>query len=319
MRLRLIPETTKIDFFRFVRFWVVLSTLGVLISLALLPLRGLNYGVDFRGGSLLLAEIPEHHDIADYRALLEGLKIGDVNVNEASGGSGGQVVMMRLGIAGDDPDAQTAVVTGVQQALTAAYPGIKFLQVDSVGATVSAELVRTGVIAVLLSLVAIMFYVWLRFEWQFAVGAVVALFHDAILTIGLFSVLQLEFDLTIVAAILTIIGYSINDTVVVFDRLRENLRKYKQMPLREVLNLALNETLSRTLMTAGTTVIALIALLLLGGPVTWGFAFAVIFGVVAGTYSSIYVATAIVLWFGVTREWSKASANAGTQFGNIKA
>ncbi len=242
-------------------------------------------------------------------------------VTEASGGSGsGQVVLMRLGISGDDPDTQAAVVGSVQDALTAAYPGIDFLQVDSVGAKVSGELVRSGVLAVALALGAIMVYVWLRFEWQFAVGAVVALFHDSMLTLGVFSLLQLEFDLTIVAALLTIIGYSINDTVVVFDRLRENLRKYKKMPLRELLNMALNETLSRTLMTSGTTLIALLALLFLGGPVTWGFAFAVIFGVVAGTYSSIYVATAIVMWLGVKRDWSKPDAGAaGTQFGNIEA
>jgi preprotein translocase subunit SecF len=321
MRLKLIPDGTHVDFFRFVRFWVIASTVGVLLSVALLPTRGLNYGVDFRGGSLILAEIPEPHDIAEYRSLLEGLKVGDVAVTEASGGSGdGQVILMRLGIAGDDPDTQAAVVAGVQDALKAAYPGISFLQVDSVGAKVSGELVRSGVLAVVLALGAIMVYVWLRFEWQFAVGAVVALFHDSMLTLGVFSLLQLEFDLTIVAALLTIIGYSINDTVVVFDRLRENLRKYKKMPLRDLLNMALNETLSRTLMTAGTTLIALLALLFLGGPVTWGFAFAVIFGVVAGTYSSIYVATAIVLWLGVKRDWSKPDAGAaGTQFGSIKA
>jgi preprotein translocase SecF subunit len=169
--------------------------------------------------------------------------------------------------------------------------------------------------AVLLALGAIMVYVWLRFEWQFAVGAVLALFHDSIITVGLFSALQLEFNLTIIAAILTIIGYSINDTVVVFDRVRENLRKFKTTPLKDVLNLALNETLSRTLMTSGTTLIALFALLLLGGQVTWGFAFAVIFGVAIGTYSSIWVATAIVLWLGVKRDWSKPDPSAGTQFG----
>jgi preprotein translocase subunit SecF len=176
--------------------------------------------------------------------------------------------------------------------------------------------VQTGALAVLLALAAIMVYVWLRFEWQFAVGAVVALFHDVIVTVGIFSALWLEFNLTIVAALLTIIGYSINDTVIVFDRVRENLRKYKTTPLKDVLNLALNETLSRTVMTSGTTMIALLALLFLGGPVTWGFAFAVIFGVLTGTYSSIWVATAIVLRLGVKRDWSKTDpAAAGTRFG----
>ena len=306
MRLKLIPEGTHVDFFRYVRFWVIASAVGVLLSIALLPTRGLNYGVDFRGGSLILAEIPEPHDIAEYRALLEGLNVGDVAVTEASGGSGaGQVVLMRLGIAGDDPDAQAAVVGSVQDALTAAYPGIDFLQVDSVGAKVSGELVESGILAVVLSFVGIGIYVWLRFEWQFALGAVASLVHDAIVTAGIFSILQLEFNLTIIAAILTVLGYSINDTVVVFDRVREVLRKYKKMPLRDVMNLALNETLSRTVMTSTTTLIALFAILFFGGPVVWGFAFAVIFGVVCGTYSSIYVASAVVLYFGVKRDWAQ--------------
>ena len=160
-----------------------------------------------------------------------------------------------------------------------------------------------------------MVYVWLRFEWQFGVGAVVSLLHDVIVTVGVFSLFQLQFDLTIVAALLTIIGFSINDTVVVFDRVRENLRKYKKMPLRDVMNLSLNETLSRTMMTVVTTLIALFALLIFGGPVVFGFAFATIFGIVIGTYSSIWVASAIVLWLGVKRDWGPKSGEAGTSFG----
>jgi preprotein translocase subunit SecF len=315
--LRLLPDVTTIDFFRWMRFWLAVSVLGVLGTLVLLPLRGLNYGVDFRGGTLIMAEVPEHQPIADVRALLTGLDVGDVNVTEASGEGEGQVLLMRIG-ADEGEASQQDVIDAVQAALNQAYPGVQYLQVDSVGGKVSGELVRSGFLAVLLALGAIMVYVWLRFEWQFAVGAAVSLLHDVIVTIGAYSLLQLEFNLTSVAAILTIIGYSINDTVVVFDRVRENLRKYKKTPLQDVINLALNETLSRTLMTSGTTLVALLALLLLGGPVTFGFAFAVMFGVLVGTYSSIWVASALVLRFGVKRDWSRSAA-AGTQFAGTDA
>ncbi len=318
MRLRLVPEETNLDFFRPMRFWLAVSIIGVIGTLILLPVRGLNFGVDFLGGSLILAEFPETHEIGDYRTLLNGLDLGAVAVTEASGGHGGQVVLMRIGSNGEADQSQ--VVATVRGALDAAYPGVQYLQVDSVGGKVSGELVQTGVIAVALAVVAIMFYIWLRFEWQFAVGAAISLIHDAIVTVGIFSLLQFEFNLQIVAAILTIIGYSINDTVVVFDRVRENLRKYKTKPLKDVMNLALNETLSRTVLTSGTTLIALVALLLLGGPVTWGFAFAVIFGVLSGTYSSIWVASAIVLRLGVKRDWSKPGGGAaGTKFANVDA
>lgn len=317
-RLRLVPEETNLDFFRPMRFWLAVSIIGVIGTLILLPVRGLNFGVDFLGGSLILAEFPETHDIGDYRTLLNGLDLGAVAVTEASGGQGGQVVLMRIGSNGEADQSQ--VVATVRGALDAAYPGVQYLQIDSVGGKVSGELVQTGVIAVALAVVAIMFYIWLRFEWQFAVGAAISLIHDAIVTVGIFSLLQIEFNLQIVAAILTIIGYSINDTVVVFDRVRENLRKYKTRPLKDVMNLALNETLSRTVLTSGTTLIALVALLLLGGPVTWGFAFAVIFGVLSGTYSSIWVASAIVLRLGVKRDWSKPGGGAaGTKFANVDA
>ncbi len=320
MRLRLVPETTNIAFLRYMRFWLAVSALGVVASIAIFLVQGLNYGVDFRGGTLIMASTPEVRPVADFRAALTALDVGEVAVTEISddSGQGRHVVLMRLGIAGDTPDSQAAVITQVQEALGAAFPGITFLQVDSVGAKVSGELVRGGILAVLLSFGAIMVYVWLRFEWQFALGAVASLVHDAVVTIGVFSLLQLEFNLTIVAALLTIIGYSINDTVVVFDRVRENLRKFKKMPLVEVMNLSLNETLSRTAMTSVTTLLALLAIYVFGGDVVDGFAFAVIWGVGVGTYSSIYVATAIVLWLGVKRDWSKPGTKAGTEFGGAQ-
>lgn len=311
MRLRLVPDVTHINFFRTMRFWLAVSVIGVVGSAGLFLIQGLNYGIDFRGGTLILAETPERREVAEFRTVLGGLGVGEVGVTEISGDEGGNAVLIRVGIAGENPDSQVAIITQVQQAMNAEFPGIAYLQVDSVGAKVSGELVWSGILSVALSLVAIMVYIWLRFEWQFALGAVASLLHDVIVTIGMFSLLQLEFNLTIIAAILTIIGYSINDTVVVFDRVRESLRKYKKTPLVEVINMALNETLSRTVMTSGTTLIALGALLLLGGPVTAGFAFAVIWGVLVGTYSSIYVATAIVLWLGVKRDWSKPVAAAG--------
>lgn len=194
-----------------------------------------------------------------------------------------------------------------------------FPSVESVGPKVSGELIQSAIYAILGALVAIVLYIWLRFEWQFSVGAVVALIHDVGLTIGIFALFQIKFDLAIVAALLTIVGYSINDTVVVFDRTRENLIKYKKMPLVDVLNLSANETLSRTLMTSGTTLIALIALLVLGGDVIRGFVFAITWGVIVGTYSSIYVAKNVVLMLGVKRDWSKDSRPTGNQYSNIDA
>ena len=187
------------------------------------------------------------------------------------------------------------------------------------GPTVSGELITTAILAVLLAIGAVLVYIWLRFEWQFAVGAVLALVHDVILTIGIFSELQIRFDLPIIAALLTIVGYSLNDTVVVFDRVRENLRRYKKKDLKEVLNISINETLSRTFMTSFTTLLALFSLFFLGGDVIRGFVFAMIWGVIVGTYSSIFVASATLLFLGVKRDWSKPSAGAGTQFENIDA
>jgi preprotein translocase subunit SecF len=315
MRLRMVPDNTSINFFspNAIRLWLGVSALGVLLSIVLFFTNGLNYGVDFRGGTIMMVSTPEAVPVGDFRRILNGLDFGDVGVTEISDTTGADrnLMLMRLGITGEDPDSQQAVITEVRDALGKAFPGIQFLQVDSVGAKVSAELVRNGILAVLLSFVGIGIYIWLRFEWQFALGAAISLIHDAVVTVGIFSLLQLEFDLTIVAAILTVVGYSINDTVVVFDRVREVLRKYKRMPLRDVMNLALNETLSRTVMTVATVLLALAAIFLFGGPVLSGFAFAVIFGVVCGTYSSIYVASAVVLYFGVSRDWSKPAASAG--------
>jgi preprotein translocase subunit SecF len=207
----------------------------------------------------------------------------------------------------------------IKAALNAVDPTMTFPSVDSVGPKVSGELVVTAIEAVLAAIAAVLFYIWLRFEWQFSVGAVAALVHDIVLTIGIFSLLQIEFGLAIVAALLTIVGYSLNDTVVVFDRVRENLRKYKTTPLNEVLNLSINETLSRTVMTSVTTLIALLSLFFLGGDVIRGFVFAMIWGVLVGTYSSVFIASTILLRLGVKRDWSKQANAAGTKYADIDA
>ncbi|MDG2057569.1 MAG: protein translocase subunit SecF, partial [Tateyamaria sp.] len=220
-------------------------------------------------------------------------------------------------------DGQEAVtpdtIRAVQAALSGAVSDIKFVSVESVGPKVSGELIQTAAFAVVLAIGAVLVYIWLRFEWQFALGAVAALVHDVILTIGVFSALQIKFDLAIIAALLTIVGYSLNDTVVVFDRVRENLRKYKKKPLNEVLNVSINETLSRTVMTSVTTLLALIALYVLGGDVIRGFVFAMIWGVIVGTYSSVFVASTILLWLGVKRNWDKPDNTTGNQFANVDA
>ena len=238
------------------------------------------------------------------------------SVRPVPSGQKQNVAMVRIQAQEGQESKTPEQLAEIRTALQQVDPTLTFASVDSVGPKVSGELVQSAVISVLLALGAVLFYVWLRFEWQFSVGAVAALVHDVVLTIGLFAVLQIGFDLSIIAALLTIVGYSLNDTVVVFDRVRENLIKFKKRPLREVLDLSINETLSRTIMTSLTTLIALIALFVLGGDVIRGFVFAMIWGVIVGTYSSVFVASVVLYRFGVKRDWSKVSGDtAGTQFG----
>lgn len=325
MRLKLVPKDTKIDFFRWQNFTLGLSALGILASIVLYFTAGLNYGIDFRGGSMLMVETEQAIDVGALRDAVDSVEVGDTSVTELNDpgadltGTSKNVAMIRIEQKDEDPAIQNTAIVAVKDALTAGFPGIKFLSTDSVGAKVSGELVQAGIIAVVLAVAAVLFYIWLRFEWQFSVGAVVALIHDVILTIGVFALVQLEFNLAIIAAILTIVGYSLNDTVVVFDRVRENLRKFKKTSLKEVLNLSINETLSRTVMTSVTTLLALIALYVFGGDVIRGFVFAMIWGVIVGTYSSVFVASPVLLKLGVTRDWEKKDGNAGTQFAGVDA
>ncbi|WP_370402102.1 protein translocase subunit SecF [Sulfitobacter sp. JB4-11] len=322
MRLRLFKEAPKFDYFSRWKLWLGISGLMMVVALVSFLLQGLNFGIDFRGGTTIRTESPQVIDIGEYRAAMEQLDLGDITITEVfdpSFRADQNVAMIRIQ-AQDDQEAVTVeTIEAVEAALKEVRPDIKFVSVESVGPKVSGELIQTAVIAVVLAIAAVLVYIWLRFEWQFAAGAVLALVHDVLLTIGIFSELQIRFDLAIIAALLTIVGYSLNDTVVVFDRVRENLRKYKKRPLNEVLNLSINETMSRTFMTSFTTLLALIALFVLGGDVIRGFVFAMIWGVIIGTYSSIFVASAILLYFGVKRDWSKPDANAGNQYANIDA
>ena len=317
-RLKLVPEQTNIDFFRWqwLTFWG--SVALVVASIIASAVIGLNFGIDFRGGTTIRTESTQVVDVGTYRQALQPLGLGDVSITQVfdpTFRADQHVAMVRIQAQEGAESITPETITKVEDALKTVDPAITFPSVESVGPKVSGELITTAIWSVLAATFAIVVYIWLRFEWQFAVGAVVALVHDIALTIGIFSVFQIKFDLTIIAALLTILGYSINDTVVVFDRLRENLIKYKTMPLRDVCNLSVNETLSRTVMTSGTTLIALISLLVLGGDVIRGFVFAMTWGVIVGTYSSVYVAKNVVLMLGVKRDWGKKDdAAAGTQF-----
>ncbi|MEO1677447.1 MAG: protein translocase subunit SecF [Pseudomonadota bacterium] len=318
MRLKLVPKETNFDFFARWKMWLGISGLLILIGFGSFMIQGLNYGIDFLGGTTIRTESPQPVDVGAYRGALSELGLGDVSITEVfdpTFGPDQNVAQIRIQAQEGEEAVSPAVIQSIEAALEGIDPSITFPSVESVGPEVSGELIWTAVIAVTLAIAAVLFYIWLRFEWQFAVGAVAALVHDVVLTLGIFSELQIRFDLAIIAAILTIVGYSLNDTVVVFDRVRENLRKYKQAPLKDVMNRSINETLSRTFMTSVTTLLALISLYVLGGDVIRGFVFAMIWGVIVGTYSSIFVASAILLYLGVKRDWSKPDAGAGTQFG----
>lgn len=322
MRLRLVPKETAFDFFHRWKMWLGFSALLMVISMGSFFMQGLNFGIDFRGGTTIRTESTAAVDVGAYRGAIEPLGLGDVSITEVfdpSFEANQHVTMIRIQSQEGQESVSADMTNAVQDALRTVAPDIKFVSVESVGPKVSGELVQTAILAVALAIAAVLIYIWLRFEWQFALGAVAALVHDVVLTIGVFSALQIKFDLAIIAALLTIVGYSLNDTVVVFDRVRENLRKYKKKPLAEVMNLSINETLSRTVMTSVTTLLALISLFVLGGDVIRGFVFAMIWGVIVGTYSSVFVASSILLYLGVKRDWSKPDNTAGNQFANVDA
>lgn len=325
--IRLLPKKTNFTYVKFAGFAAFLSVVAVTGSLVSMftggfrdnpievyqhaqgsPLarlgavmeRGFNLGIDFRGGTSVLIEAPNPIDLEAVRELGSRVQRGDV---EAQGttcrpqDAPPYCAVLNF----ESTEGGSAVVEAIRAQLPAAVEGARVINVDVVGAKVSEELFSGGLIALGLSILLMLIYIWFRFEWQFGLGGVMALFHDVILTLGLFSIFRFEFTLTIIAALLTIVGYSMNDTVVVFDRLRENLRKYKRMPLGELIDLSLNETLSRTIITGCTALFALIGLYFVGGEALSGFAIAMIFGIVMGTYSSLYVAAPAILMWGVKR------------------
>ncbi len=296
MRLvSLIPTGTKIDFMRFRKVAAGASIACAVLSAAFFVVLGLNYGIDFRGGILIEIRTPGAADIGELRGRLSGLGLGEVQLQTFGNETD---VLIRIESQPGGEKGQQRAVGVVRDALG---EGIDYRRVETVGPKVGGELIEAGILAVLLALSAMLLYIWFRFEWQFGVGAVVALTHDVVLTIGIFALLGLEFNLSTVAAILTIAGYSINDTVVVYDRVRENLRKYKSMKLDDLLNLSINDTLSRTILTSVTTLLALLALFLFGGEVIKGFSFAMIWGVIVGTYSSIWIAVPLLVYMKLQR------------------
>lgn len=289
--LKLVPDDTKITFMRHRKWSFPFSIALILMSIALFAVNGLNLGIDFRGGTLIQIKTLEGPaNIGELRNVLSGLDLGDVQVQEFGAP---EDVLIRIQQQDGGEEAQQAVVELVRSILSGT---VSFERVEVVGPAVSGELTQTGILAVVASLGAVLIYIWLRFEWQFAVGAVVATLHDVILTIGMFALLQLEFNLASIAAVLTIVGYSLNDTVVVYDRVREKLRKFKRLPIVELLDLAINRTLSRTALTSITTLLALGSLYVFGGEVIASFTFAMIWGVVIGTYSSIFIAAPLLMF-----------------------
>jgi len=293
---RLLPDKPNFEFLRWHLVFFALSAVLVLASITFYFSKGLNYGIDFEGGVLVEVRTPMPADLGSMRATLGDLGLGEVALQEFGAPTD---VLIRVQKQDGGEAAQQRAVEAVRNALG---KDVEYRRVEFVGPKVGSELIRAGVTAVLLAIVAMLIYIWFRFEWQFGVGAVLALSHDVLATIGVFAFFQFEFNLSTVAAILTIAGYSINDTVVVYDRVRENLRKYKRMPLDQLFNRSLNETLSRTIRTSATTLLALFALYFFGGEVISGFSFAMIFGIVVGTYSSICIAVPLLLYMSLGRD-----------------
>ena len=310
--IKLLPQKTNFHFVKYARYAAVLSVILCVASIVACFVPGLNMGIDFRGGASLEVAKPAGQTIQfeAVRSAVNGLDLGDVQVQgiarRDTNIDDGSTAIVRFQV----PEGvdQTAVVNRVESAITQATGEVAYSGVSVVGSKVSGELFQSGLLALGSAILLMFLYIWFRFEPQFGFGAVAGLLHDVILTFGLIVLFKLEFSLTMVAAILTVIGYSMNDTVVVFDRLRENLRKYKTMPLREVIDLSLNETLSRTIITGVTAVMVLAALAVYGGEALFGFSIALMFGIIVGTYSSIYVGAPIILLWGVKRGGSTDDA-----------
>jgi preprotein translocase subunit SecF len=298
--VRFIPDGTKYPFMRLSRFGFFISGILCALSIALFATSGLNYGIDFKGGSLATIRTEGPAKIDELRTILSDLNLGAVELQQF-----GAPTDVRIRIEAQDggPEAEIAAKAAIVKALGAK---VELRSYETVGPTVSGEKTQQATSAVLLALVFVLIYLWVRFEWQFAVGAILSLLHDVLLTIGLFCLIGLDFNLSIIAAILTIIGYSLNDTVVVFDRIREFLRKYKSMGLADLIDFSINSVLPRTILTSLATMMALLSLYIFGGEVIRGFTFTMIWGVIVGTYSSIFIASPVLILLGTKREMPEA-------------
>ena len=298
--LKLVPDNTNIDFVR-LRGWAFGLTLALtLLAVGVTFAKGLNLGVDFVGGLMIEEKFPTPPSADRVRSVIDGLGVGEANIQTVGDG---RTISIRLPAPKSNDDGATnAVVRKVETALGQQFPGATFSRYDTVSGKVSGELIKHGVLAVVLAVLGIGLFAIFRFEWQFGVSTIVAIVHDLLVTLGFFAITRFEVDLTIIAAFLTIIGYSINDKIVIDDRIRENMRRYRKMDMREIINLSVNETLPRTVMTSVTILLALIALLLLGGHVLRGFTAAMILGIVVGTYSSIYVSSSLLITLGLRAE-----------------
>ena len=306
--LKLVPDNTNIDFVR-LRGWAFGLTLALsLAAMALVGVRGLNFGVDFVGGLMIEENFSTAPDLDHVRTVVDGLGVGQAALQQYADP---RIVAIRLPVqTGADEGATNAVVKKVELAVGRAFPGATFTRYSTVSGKVSGELIQKGLLAVFLAVIGIGLFAIFRFEWQFGVSTVVAIVHDLLMTLGFFALTQFEFDLNIVAAVLTIIGYSINDKIVIDDRIRENMRRYRKMDMREIINLSVNETLPRTVMTSVTILLALAAMLMLGGHVLRGFTAAMILGIVVGTYSSIYVSSSLLISLGLRAEPTARKAGA---------
>ena len=299
--LKLIKQNTNIQFLKYKKITLFISLIFCIVSFFSLFINGLNFGIDFKGGSLIEVKSDEGINIGNVRSRLSLLNLGDVQIQNF--GSEKNILVRVEASSSENNSSVLFSITNELQTFG------EIQRTEVVGPKISSELIQKGILAIISAVGLMLFYIWIRFEWQFSLGAVLALIHDVIITIGIFSFFQIEFNLSIIAALLTIIGYSMNDTVVVYDRIRENLRKYKKQDLYELINSSINQTLSRTVLTSFTTLLALFSLYILGGQVIRGFTFAMIIGVFIGTYSSTFIASQLLHILGVKRDWSKNNDN----------
>ena len=286
----------NLNFVNYFRKFNLLSIMLVLISLIFIIFKGLNYGIDFKGGTLIEIRLENKNiQVSNIRDVLKQIDLGDINVKKF-GEEKDFLIKIEKKLNNND-----TIISKVKETLNQGLnQEVNYRRIESVGPKVSAELLKSGIISIGLALLMMLFYIWFRFEWQFSLGSIIALFHDVLITVGIFSLLSIEINLSIIAAVLTIVGYSMNDTVVIYDRIRENLSKYNKMEIDQISNLSVNETLSRTLITSVTTLLALFSIFILGGEILKGFSFAMILGVIIGTYSSIFVASPVLKYLKVT-------------------